>query len=144
MDSLRSCQEGLTDVALTVSQTGWLTTCCEQDDSSPVSVFFFDAAMSNRKAMLPLAKNALRKLRTIRHPDVLKFIDVAETESTIYIVTERVQPLGTVISSWGSKSASAREEWLIWGLHRIAVRFHSYPQSCCNSDGRLDSAGFCQ
>lgn len=73
--------------------------------------------------MLPFAKNALRKLRTIRHPDVLKFIDVVETESTIYIVTERVQPLSVAISSWGSKSAAAREEWLIWGLHRIAVRF---------------------
>lgn len=71
---------------------------------------------------MPLAKNALRKLRTIRHPDVLKFIDVVETDSTIYIVTERVQPLGAAISSWGSKPVAAREEWLVWGLLRVAVR----------------------
>jgi SCY1-like protein 1 len=89
--------------------------------------------------MLPFAKNALRKLRTIRHPDVLKFIDVVETESTIYIVTERVQPLGIAISSWGSKSAAAREEWLIWGIHRIAVRFLSYFKLCLSPDGELDS-----
>lgn len=88
-----------------------------------MSVFFFDAAASNRRNMHPFARNSLRKLRTIRHPDVVKFIDVVETESAIYIVTERVQPLGAAISSWGSKSAAAREEWLIWGLHRIAVWF---------------------
>jgi SCY1-like protein 1 len=92
-------------------------------------VFFFDATASNRKNMHTLARNALRKLRTIRHPDVLKFIDVVETESTIHIVTERVQPLGVAISSWSSKSAAAREEWLVWGLHRIAVRFLSYLKS---------------
>lgn len=71
---------------------------------------------------MPLAKNALRKLRTVRHPDVLKFIDVVETDTTIYIVTERVQPLGIAMSSWNSKPANAREEWLVWGLQRIAVR----------------------
>lgn len=71
---------------------------------------------------MPLAKNALRKLRTIRHPDVLKFIDVVETDSTLYIVTERVQPLGAAISSWSNKPVAAREEWLVWGLLRIAVR----------------------
>lgn len=84
-------------------------------------MFYFDASVPNARNLLPLAKNALRKLRTIRHPDVLKFIDVVENESTIYIVTERIQPLGAVLSAWGSKAETAREEWLIWGLHRIAV-----------------------
>ena len=40
----------------------------------------------------------------------------------IHIVTERVQPLGAAVAAWSSKAATAREEWLIWGLQRIAVR----------------------
>ena len=95
-----------------------------QDDSTLVSVFFFDANAPNRRNLLPLAKNALRKLRTTRHPDVLKFIDVVETDTTIYIVTERVYPLGAALDAWKGKPAAAIEEWLIWGLHRIAVRIH--------------------
>lgn len=90
-----------------------------QDDSSQISVFVFDVA--KHKSLLPLAKNTLRKLRTIRHPDVLKFVDAVETDSTIYIATERVKPLHTVMEAWSDKPAKAREEWLIWGLHRITV-----------------------
>jgi SCY1-like protein 1 len=65
----------------------------------------------------------LRKLRTIRHPDILKFIDVVETDTSISIMTERVRPLGPALQEWASKPAKAQEEWIIWGLHRISVRF---------------------
>lgn len=70
---------------------------------------------------MPIAKNALRKLRTIRHPDVLKFLDAVETDSTIYIMTERVRPLASAIQERTSKPAQEKEDWLLWGLHRIAV-----------------------
>lgn len=70
---------------------------------------------------MPLAKNALRKLRTIRHPDVLKFMDAVESDSTIYIMTDRVRPLGTAIQEGFSKSTREKEDWLLWGLHRISV-----------------------
>lgn len=82
--------------------------------------------MSNRRNLLALAKNSLRKLRTVRHPDVLKFIDVVETETTIYVVTERIQPLGVALAAWEGRAAGSKEEWLIWGLHRIAVRIPHY------------------
>lgn len=71
--------------------------------------------------MIPIAKNALRKLRTTRHPDVLKFIDVVETETTIHIMTERVRPLQETLQSWASRGAQEREDWLLWGLHRVSV-----------------------
>ena len=71
---------------------------------------------------MPLAKNTLRKLRTIRHPDVLKFLDAVETDTTICIMTERVRPLAPAIHERASKSAQEKEDWLLWGLHRISVR----------------------
>ncbi len=49
-------------------------------------------------------------------------MDVVETDSTIYIMTERVRPLSVVLSEYSGKSAQEREDWLLWGLHRISVR----------------------
>jgi SCY1-like protein 1 len=48
-----------------------------QDDSTPLTLFIFDSTLppfqpgnKDRKSLFPLAKNALKKLRTVRHPDV--------------------------------------------------------------------------
>lgn len=92
-----------------------------QDDGSAVSVFIFDSNTNGRRNLLPFAKNALRKLRTIRHPDVLKFIEVVETDSSVTIMTERVQPLRPALFGWNATSNKEREEWTIWGLHRVVV-----------------------
>jgi SCY1-like protein 1 len=87
-----------------------------------VSIFEYDANAPGKRGLQPLAKNALRKLRTVRHPDVLKFLEVVETETTIHIMTERVRPLGEALRDWASKGEKEREDWLLWGLHRISVR----------------------
>ncbi|KAF2471608.1 ARM repeat-containing protein [Lindgomyces ingoldianus] len=85
----------------------------KRDDGSKCSIFSFD--VSANKSRLPLARNAVRKLRTLRHPGVVKVLDTVETESYIYIATERLTPL-----SWYVKRKSLAEETLKWGLHNIA------------------------
>lgn len=92
-----------------------------QEDGSTVSVFEFDSSLPRNRNAMPLAKNTLRKLRTIRHPDVLKFLDAVETDSSICIMTERVRPLAPAIQERASKPAQEKEDWLLWGLHRISV-----------------------
>lgn len=62
----------------------------------------------------------------MRHPDVLKFMDAVETETTIYIMTEPVRPLAAELQSMSGKSVQDKQDWLLWGLHRITVRFISY------------------
>ncbi|KAG9099219.1 hypothetical protein FS749_001786 [Ceratobasidium sp. UAMH 11750] len=109
----------------------------KKDDSSPVSVFAFEASDPQRRDLLPLAKNALRKLRTTRHPDMLRFIDVVETETSIHIVTERVQPLWAALEQWSGKPAKSREEWLIWGLHRISTALAFINDACQSSHGMI-------
>ncbi|KAG9084350.1 hypothetical protein FRC06_004114 [Ceratobasidium sp. 370] len=109
----------------------------KKDDSSPVSVFAFEASDPQHRDLLPLAKNALRKLRTTRHPDVLRFIDVVETETSIHIVTERVQPLWAALERWSGKPAKSREEWLIWGLHRISTAVAFINDACQSSHGMI-------
>lgn len=51
----------------------------------------------------------------MRHPGVIKVLDVIENETTIYLVTERVTPL-----SWNIKRKSLSEETIKWGLHGVA------------------------
>jgi len=86
-----------------------------------VSVFEYDLIHPLNKTTSPLARNALRKLRIIRHPDVLKFMDVVESDSAILIMTERVKPLQTALQAMPVRGQQEKEEWLLWGLHRVSV-----------------------
>ncbi|TFY50780.1 hypothetical protein EVG20_g11332 [Dentipellis fragilis] len=106
----------------------------KRDDGSPVSVFEFDGSS---RSVLPLAKNALRKLRVTRHPDVLKFVDAVETDTTVYIVTERVKPLSVELQAWSSKSAQERQDWLLWGLHRITNALSFVNDPCASTHGSV-------
>lgn len=47
-----------------------------QEDGCGVSIFAFDVLAN--KSRLPLARNALKKLRTMRHPGVIKVLDAVE------------------------------------------------------------------
>ncbi|KAF1736098.1 putative inactive serine/threonine-protein kinase scy1 [Beauveria bassiana] len=85
----------------------------KREDGSNCSIFSFD--ITAHRGLLPLARNALRKLRTIRHPGVIKVLDTVETETYIYIATERVVPL-----RWHVRRKSLSPETIKWGLHSIA------------------------
>jgi len=58
----------------------------------PLSVFTFDkrTASSDHQS---LARNALQKLKILRHPNLIKYVDSIETSTHIHLLTERVQPL---------------------------------------------------
>ncbi|OLN85546.1 putative inactive serine/threonine-protein kinase scy1 [Colletotrichum chlorophyti] len=85
----------------------------KREDGSNCSIFSFDVVAN--KSRLPLAKNALRKLRTLRHPGVIKVLDTVETDTYIYIATERVVPL-----RWHVKRKSLTPETIKWGLSSVA------------------------
>lgn len=48
----------------------------KKDDSSQITVLAFDCV--KQRQFLPLAKNMLKRFRTIRHPNIVKFIDCIE------------------------------------------------------------------
>ncbi|EOO02598.1 putative scy1 protein kinase protein [Phaeoacremonium minimum UCRPA7] len=88
-----------------VDQSIWtLYNGTKREDGSNCSIFSFD--ITNNKSRLPLAKNALKKLRTMRHPG---------TETYIYIATERLVPL-----RWHVKRKSLSPETMKWGLYSVA------------------------
>ncbi|KAF9141463.1 hypothetical protein BGX30_004760 [Mortierella sp. GBA39] len=85
----------------------------KREDSSPVSILCFDCV--RQKDKLPLARNAFKKFRTIRHPDLIKYIDGVETESYIYIVTDAVTPLQDHLRS------NLDPNLIRWGLFKVAT-----------------------
>ncbi|QSZ31803.1 hypothetical protein DSL72_001372 [Monilinia vaccinii-corymbosi] len=97
-----------------IDQSIWkLYNGTKREDGSNCSIFSFDVTAN--KSRLPLAKNAVKKLRTLRHPGVIKVLDTVETDTYIYIATERVVPL-----RWHIKRKSMSPETLKWGLFSIA------------------------
>ncbi|CAG8774676.1 5058_t:CDS:2, partial [Racocetra fulgida] len=89
------------------------------EDGSPVSIFTFDCVKQRDK--LPLAKNAFKKFRTIRHPDLLRYVDGVETDSNIYIVTENVTPLSTQLNTRSDDNlVSWAGEWKLAGFELMS------------------------
>jgi SCY1-like protein 1 len=104
-----------------------------QDDSTAVSVFSFDLnaptssySGGDRRPLLALARNALRKLRTLRHPNVLKFLDGSESDLAVWIITEPVRSLATELNTVGLSDESK-----VYGLLHIATAL-----SFLNKDGQ--------
>ena len=62
-----------------------------------------------------MARNAVKKLRTLRHPGVIKVLDTVETETYIHIATERLVPL-----KWHLRRKSLNEATIKWGLFSVA------------------------
>ncbi|RKO89272.1 armadillo-type protein, partial [Blyttiomyces helicus] len=100
-----------------------------QDDQTPVTVFIFDAVRDRDK--LPLARNALKKSRTIRHPDMLRFIEGAETDSQIIIGTEPVEPLDVQLRDASDPNI------ISWGLYKIASAIKFLNGDCSMIHGNL-------
>ncbi|KAL2133140.1 hypothetical protein VTI74DRAFT_2835 [Chaetomium olivicolor] len=105
----------------------------KRGDGSNCSIFSFDIS-ANRSA-LPLAKNALKKLRTLRHPGVIKVLDTAESDSYIYIATERVVPL-----RWHVKRKSLSPETSKWGLYSVARTIKFINEEASSVHGSLKVA----
>ncbi|KAI9851496.1 MAG: hypothetical protein M1838_003571 [Thelocarpon superellum] len=106
----------------------------KREDGSNCSIFSFDVTAN--KSSLPLARNAVRKLRTLRHPGVVKVLDTVETETYIYMATERVTPL-----AWHVRRQSLSTETTKWGLYNIArtIKFINDEASSVHGNLRTSS-----
>ncbi|KAG0194941.1 hypothetical protein DFQ28_000040 [Apophysomyces sp. BC1034] len=95
----------------------------KKEDGSQVSVFVFDCTKNRDK--IQLARNAFRRLRTIRHPDLLRYIDGVENEQAIMFVTDPVEPLSNQLSQDPDKNL------MLWGLYKVANAI-KFINSDCN------------
>ncbi|XP_043724863.1 probable inactive serine/threonine-protein kinase scy1 isoform X2 [Telopea speciosissima] len=115
-----------------------------KDDGSLVSIFSLSGS-SSQDGHLAAGRNGVKRLRTVRHPNILSFLHSTEVETsdgsatkvTIYIVTEPVVPLSEKIKELGLEGTQ-RDEYYAWGLHQIAKAV-----SFLNNDCKLVHGNVC-
>eukprot|EP00271_Cylindrocystis_brebissonii_P013991 TRINITY_DN3474_c1_g1_i1.p1 TRINITY_DN3474_c1_g1~~TRINITY_DN3474_c1_g1_i1.p1 ORF type:complete len:880 (-),score=157.79 TRINITY_DN3474_c1_g1_i1:1199-3838(-) len=115
-----------------------------KDTGDPVSIFTLTGSNA-QDARLAAARNGAKRLRTLRHPNVLNFLYTSETEKeeggvvkpTIYLVTEPVMPLADKIREL-KLEGSQRDEYFAWGLHQV-----SKAVSFLNNDCKLVHGNIC-
>ncbi|XP_031373956.1 probable inactive serine/threonine-protein kinase scy1 [Punica granatum] len=115
-----------------------------KDDGSPVSIFTL-SGNNPQDGHLAAGRNGVKRLRTVRHPNILSFLHSTEAEAfdgaitkfTIYMVTEPVMPLSEKIKELGLKGTQ-RDEYYAWGLNQIAKAV-----SFLNNDCKLVHGNVC-
>ncbi|KAI3879287.1 hypothetical protein MKX03_024262 [Papaver bracteatum] len=115
------------------------------DDGSLVSIFSLTGSDAQGNGHLAAGRNGVRRLRTVRHPNILSFLHSTEDEifdgatpkHAIYLVTEPVMPLSEKIKELGLEGTQ-RDEYYAWGLHQI-----SKAVSFLNNDCRLVHGNVC-
>ncbi|VDP10659.1 unnamed protein product [Soboliphyme baturini] len=87
------------------------------DDGSSRKTGIF-AIRKAKKKEAARARNCLKRVKTLRHPSVILYLESLETESTLDIVTESVQPLTCYLES--IESVPNKDAILAWGILQIA------------------------
>eukprot|EP00878_Enallax_costatus_P016353 GHUV01017153.1.p1 GENE.GHUV01017153.1~~GHUV01017153.1.p1 ORF type:complete len:345 (+),score=98.92 GHUV01017153.1:319-1353(+) len=110
-----------------------------REDGSPVSVFRIQAADAN-DLKLVAARNGVRRLKMLRHPNVLAFKDSIEVQErgihVVYLVTEAVRPLATVLKEL-NLSGHHRDEYLATGMLHMTNAVSFINNSCNMIHGYL-------
>ncbi|KAK2159454.1 hypothetical protein NP493_1717g00010 [Ridgeia piscesae] len=83
-----------------------------------VSIFVFDVKGSS-ESQVQLAKASFKKMKTLRHPNILPFLDGFESDKVLYVVTECVVPLEMWINDHQDNSVQVHLA-ISWGLHQVA------------------------
>ncbi|XP_045584544.1 N-terminal kinase-like protein isoform X2 [Procambarus clarkii] len=108
----------------------------KRQNGEEVSVFICDIRDGNT-SYLDVAKAAVKKLKTLRHPCILTYIDSLESDKLVYLVTEPVTPLLTWLND-DSLTAAHRATAVSWGLLQVTKGL-----SFLNNDGNLIHYNVC-
>ena len=79
-----------------------------KQNSQNVSVFVASEDLSS-------ASGAVKKIKTLKHPSVITFIDAQETEKAVLLATESVEPLMLHLN----KDMEHRDQYLAWGVLQV-------------------------
>mmetsp|Transcript_10396 Transcript_10396/g.18335 ORF Transcript_10396/g.18335 Transcript_10396/m.18335 type:complete len:792 (-) Transcript_10396:857-3232(-) len=88
-------------------------------DKSEATVFKFEIKPNSATEAIDLCKNCVRRARTLMLPNVLKYIDGLETPQAIFIVTEPVRPLCSVLQEMEAEGNGLSREFISWGLYCV-------------------------
>ncbi|XP_063464639.1 N-terminal kinase-like protein isoform X12 [Pan paniscus] len=95
---------------------------------SPVSIFVYDVK-PGAEEQTQVAKAAFKRFKTLRHPNILAYIDGLETEKCLHVVTEAVTPLGIYLKA-RVEAGGLKELEISWGLHQIVKALSFLVNDC--------------
>ncbi|KAI5950816.1 CEX1 [Candida jiufengensis] len=103
-------------------------------DNSLVSIFEFN--LNNPKTInySNLAKNAFKKLKTIKFPGIISIIEFLEVGEILYIITERVIPLPIYLET----NPKLSNDSIIAGIYSIATTLTFLNDECNSLYGGLN------
>ncbi|KAI8060892.1 armadillo-type protein [Gongronella butleri] len=101
----------------------------KKEDQSSVSIFVFDCNVHRDK--IQMARNMFKRLRTLRHPDLLTYLDGVETEQAIMFVTEKVDPVSSQLNQNPDTNLT------LWGLYKIANAIKFINNDCSMVHGNI-------
>ncbi|RHZ40813.1 hypothetical protein DYB31_001681 [Aphanomyces astaci] len=106
-----------------------------KQDGSTVSVF------KSQGPPCTLTQNCLRRIKTLRHPNVLAYIDGTEVvNGNVFIVTEEVTPLKSFLDDIRARNGPNSEEESLavsWGLRSILSALKFINMDCKMVHGRV-------
>lgn len=102
----------------------------KKGSNEDVSVFVFDIKTAS-ETQLEVAKSAVKRLKTLRHPSVLIYLDSLESDKVLYLATEYVEPLSQHIDKLKMEGPQ-KDLYIAWGIFQITRAL-----SFLNNDGNL-------
>jgi len=96
-----------------------------------VSIFSCDAKDGASATQLDVARAAVKRLKTLRHPSVLTFVQSVETDKVVLLATEPVSPLAEHLEQLVDRGPK-RDNYLAWGIFQVCRAL-----SFLNNDAKL-------
>ena len=81
-----------------------------------VTVWIYEI-QPGREREVELVKASIKRLKTLRHPCVLTYLDSLETDKCVYLVTEEIIPLQAYLKDL--QSSAQKELTLSWGIYQV-------------------------
>ena len=82
-------------------------------------MFVFDIK-SGSETQQEIAKGAVKRLKTLRHPSILTYLDSFESDKVLYLATEYIEPLASHLEKLTIEGAQ-KELYIAWGIFQITV-----------------------
>jgi len=96
-----------------------------------VSIFSCDAKDGASATQLDVARAAVKRLKTLRHPSVLTYVQSVESEKVVLLATEPVSPLAEHLEQLVDRGPK-RDNYLAWGIFQVCRAL-----SFLNNDAKL-------
>jgi SCY1-like protein 1 len=88
------------------------------------SVFSYQMKPGNESWIQP-AKNGYKRIKMLRHPNILMYQDGIDSEKSVFVVSERINQLYSHLNE-SRNNESQKENEISWGLHQIAVNLNKF------------------